>query len=380
MVEHDRNREYNDVMKSSEGGINMRKSYLDNIRWLTVVIVVFYHVIYMYNARGVQGGLGKITNMEVQYQDIFQYAVFPWLMPILFIVSGICSRLYLDKHTDKEFIRSRTIKLLVPSTLGGLVFFFIQGYINMSLSSTGAEQLEGVPVIVRYIIMVFVGTGVMWYIRLLWLFSILLLWIRKVEKDRLWNKAKQSNLVVLVLLYIPLWLSAQILNMPVIVVYRFGFYFVLFLIGYFVFSHDDVIDILKQKALILSLISLVLCVAFCVMYFGKNYSDLPVNRSFLFVAYAWAGCLTILGVMARYYDYQNEFTIFMNRHNFALYLFHYLGVSGVALFHARTKILAPLLVYLLSLIAGFAISYILEAVISRIPYYRFAVLGIRKEK
>ena len=28
----------------------MRKAYLDNIRWVTVVLVVIYHVIYMYNA------------------------------------------------------------------------------------------------------------------------------------------------------------------------------------------------------------------------------------------------------------------------------------------------------------------------------------------
>ena len=33
----------------------MRKHYLDNIRWLTVVLVVFYHVLYMYNAEGLPG-------------------------------------------------------------------------------------------------------------------------------------------------------------------------------------------------------------------------------------------------------------------------------------------------------------------------------------
>ena len=27
----------------------MRKLYIDNIRWITVVLVVLYHVIYMFN-------------------------------------------------------------------------------------------------------------------------------------------------------------------------------------------------------------------------------------------------------------------------------------------------------------------------------------------
>ena len=67
----------------------MRKYYLDNIRWITVVIVVLYHVFYMYNAEGVLGGIGQITNLSVQPYDIFQYLVYPWFMPVLFIVAGI---------------------------------------------------------------------------------------------------------------------------------------------------------------------------------------------------------------------------------------------------------------------------------------------------
>ena len=94
----------------------MRKYYLDNIKWITVVIVVLYHVIYMYNAEGIQGVCGKITDLEVQYFDVFQYIVYPWFMMLLFMVSGVTSRLYLDNHTHREFISSRTTKLLVPST------------------------------------------------------------------------------------------------------------------------------------------------------------------------------------------------------------------------------------------------------------------------
>ena len=63
---------YNYVNSSCKGGISMRKHYLDNIRWVTVVLVVIYHVLYMYNGEGVQGGLGKITEMNVQYCLLYQ--------------------------------------------------------------------------------------------------------------------------------------------------------------------------------------------------------------------------------------------------------------------------------------------------------------------
>ena len=54
----------------------MRKSYLDNLRWVTVVLVVIYHVLYMYNGEGIAGTLGNITNLDVQYYDAYMYLVY----------------------------------------------------------------------------------------------------------------------------------------------------------------------------------------------------------------------------------------------------------------------------------------------------------------
>ena len=79
----------------------MRKHYLDNIRWVTVVVVALYHVLYMYNAEGISGGVGKITSLNIQHYDAFMYLVYPWIMPVLYIVAGISSRIVLDKHTAK---------------------------------------------------------------------------------------------------------------------------------------------------------------------------------------------------------------------------------------------------------------------------------------
>ena len=119
----------------------MRKVYLDNIRWITVVLVVLYHVIYMYNGVVVQGVIGPFS--EVQYQDVFQYIVYPWFMLLLFLVSGMSARFYLGRHSHKEFIKNRTRKCLVPSTLGLLVFGWILGYYNMQFSGA-FEQMEQV--------------------------------------------------------------------------------------------------------------------------------------------------------------------------------------------------------------------------------------------
>ncbi len=358
--------------------IFMRKSYLDNIRWITVILVVLYHVFYMYNAEGVLGGLGQITDLRVQYFDLYQYIVYPWFMPILFIVSGICSRFDLERHDDKSFLSRRTTKLLVPSTIGLIAFQFIQGYINMSIGGA-FESFENVPTIVIVLIMVISGIGVLWYIQMLWFFSLALVWIRKIEKDRLWSIGSKVNMATLLIMTPLVWMSAQFMNTPVIVVYRFGFYGLAFLLGYFVFSHEEVIDCLRKWFIPLLATACVLGAVFCSVYFGKNFADTPINRSPLFTSFSWFACLAILGGMARYGDFENKYTRWLQKRSFGLYVFHYLGISSVAHFIGKNGLLPAPMIYLLSLFAGFAAGYGLNAVISRIPFFRWAVLGIKQK-
>ena len=354
----------------------MRKSWLDNIRWSVVAVVVLYHVFYMYNAEGIPGVCGKITELDVQYFDLFQYFVYPWIMAVLFLVSGISSRLILEKRTDREYLISRTRKLLVPSTIGLFAFQFVQGLVNVSLSGV-FEKAPGMPLPAKAAVCVLSGSGVLWTIQMLWLFSLALVLIRKIEKDRLWRACESIGLPALLALVLPAFGAAQVLNTPIIVVYRFGLYFFYFLLGYFVLSHDAVVQVLKWWFPLFLIISLALGAAFCARYFGQNYADVPVNRSVLFVCYGYFASLAVVGGTAKYGDRENAFTRWMSERSFGLYVFHYLGISAVGLFIGRPRLLPAPAVYLLSLLAGFAGAYALNAVISRIPGYRWAVLGIK---
>ena len=113
-----------------------RKLYLDNIRWMTVVLVVIYHVVYMFNGVQPFGVIGPFR--EHQLQDCFQYLVYPWFMALLFVVSGMSARYYLQSHTTKQFLKDKTRKLLVPSTIGLFVFQWLLG---MQLLLTGLPLL-----------------------------------------------------------------------------------------------------------------------------------------------------------------------------------------------------------------------------------------------
>jgi len=334
----------------------------------------------MYNTEGIQGVVGRITNLDVQYYDAFQYFVYPWIMCILFIVSGISSRLYLEKHSGKEFFKSKTRRALVPCTIGLVVFQFIQGYLN-TRNSAAEEMMKTVPWPIAYIIMILSGIGVLWYLQVLWIFSMLLLLVRKIDKkDKIWNFGGKTGIIAIILMLIPVWLFAQVLNTPIICVYRFGLYGILFFLGYFVFSHDKVIDVLKKYFFLFLPVALILGVAFSIFYFGDNYADKPVNRTILFVSYSWFACMAILGGMAKFGDFENKFTKWMSNHSFGLYMFHYLGISAVGVYLAKPGLVPPVVSYILSAVAAFAGAYLLYEIISRIPVYRWMVLGIKKNK
>ena len=153
----------------------MRKAYIDNLRWQAVILVLVYHVFYIFNGVGVLGGMGGFT--KVQYQDSILYFVYPWFMVLLFLISGMSSRYALTHRTHKQFIKDRTVKLLVPSTLGLLAFQWMVGYLNIKIGG----GWDMIPPVIRYPVMVFAGTGPLWFIQMLWLFSLLLVLIRKLD-------------------------------------------------------------------------------------------------------------------------------------------------------------------------------------------------------
>ena len=355
----------------------MRKYYLDHIRWMTVLLVVLYHVVYMFN--------GILTDMvvgpfdSVQYQDAVLYLLYPWFMILLFIVSGISSRFALEQKGNREFLAARTRKLLVPSTVGLFVFQWMTGYVNLMVAGTFPKISAGLSGPLLYVIMVVSGTGPLWFIQMLWLFSVILLWIRRFEKGKLDQYTERSGIVSLLFLAVPLWLAAQILNAPVIVVYRFGIYGMAFFLGYFVFAHERVMERLSRFWLPLTISALLMGITYTGYYFGRNYAIKPVVNSPFSIAYGWVAILAIFAVMKKFGDHPSQFSIWMQAHSFGIYAFHYLPLSAAALWICKTNALSALPSYLITALAALLGSLILYELLSRIPVVRWCVLGIRKK-
>lgn len=352
----------------------MRKHYLDNIRWITVILVLIYHVFYMFNAAGVLGGIGSFSSP--QYQDAFLYFVYPWFMVLLFVVSGMSAKLALDKKTNKEFIRARTLKLLVPSTLGLFAFQWIVGYLNIYAGG----GLEALPAFLRYPVAVLTGIGPLWFIQLLWLFSLLLVLIRKIDKNnKLYDLCGKLGTVCVVGLLLPIWGASQILNAPVITTYRFGIYFLAFLLGYFVFSHDEVMEKVERIRVPLLIAAIVFGVAYKWYFFGKNYTDDACLKHIFTSVYLWTAVLAVLGCGKAWLNKTSPFASYMSRSSFGIYIVHYAAILAPCYWLKNYTSLPPALIYVIAIIAVCALSPALYELIRRIPVYRYFVLGIKKQ-
>ncbi len=352
-----------------------RKHYLDNIRWVTVLVVLVYHVFYLYNSVGVLGSIGAFA--EVQYQDAFLYVVYPWFMVLLYVVAGISARYALELKSHKQFIKERTLKLLVPSTLGVVVFQWIVGYLNIKIGG----GLEMIPGFVLYPICVLSGSGPLWFAHFLWLFSLLLVGIRRLDKkDKFFDFCGKSNTLVILGLGVLLWGGAQILNVPVITVYRFGIYFVAFLIGYFVLAHDKVQNKIEKIHLPLLAVAVVGAVGYVWYYFGTNYTEDICLKSFFTNTYAWIVVLAMIGCFRAWYNKTGKFATYMTRISFGIYVLHYVVVLYGCYWLKSATQLPVVVIYIIAIILTLVLSPLLYEVLRRIPILRYCVLGIKGKK
>lgn len=367
----------------------MRKHWMDNLRWVTVLLVLFYHVIYFYNNKGVFGGIGGFGPYpEVpQYQDIVMYILYPWFMPLLFILAGISARYALEKKSAGEWFKARTRKLLVPGTIGLFVFHWMTGYFNTAIAR-GTGIFDGLPDVVKYGIMAVSGTGPLWFIQLLWLLSIVLLLVRKLDsKDKFWNACGKLSIVWIIMLGVLFWAGEQtLIKNPrpesadgLLNLYKPVFYLICFLLGYFVFSHEEVQQKIKQAWIPLLGCAVVAGTVLIVTTFGQDNTSAIYMSSPLNCLYGWLACLALMGWFQAKFDYTGKFAGYMTRTSYGLYIDHYLVVAALGYMLKMYTQLPSVAIYIILTIAVFTLSPALYEVLHRIPFIRWSVFGETKK-
>lgn len=363
-----------------------RHYFIDNLRWVTVLLVLFYHVFYNFNAVGVFGAIGGFT--DHQWQDVVMYPIYPWFMLLMFILAGASSRYALQNRTSQEFRRERTRKLLIPSTLGLFVFGWVLGLLNSKAAA--AILPEGTPLLVKYLIAVVSGTGPLWFIQDLFVFSLLLLWVRRiidVERVHAWLLKVSDrciSLLLVVALFV-LWGVAQTqFDHPVnaqglINLYRPLFYFVAFVMGYYIFSSERIHTYLAAQARWLAVAAVGCAILFTICNYGKDYTHPSLVQSLGYNIFAWVATLAMIGGFKRWADHTSPFANYMTRSSFGVYIVHMTVCTAVCLW-LKASGMDVWLIYPIALIATYVGAFVLWEVLHRIPFVRYCVFGIKRKE
>lgn len=358
--------------------MNQRKHYIDNIRWTTVVLVIIYHIIYMYNS------LGIITNLAepgIPQMDFLSALVYPWFMVLLFVVAGMSARYSLEKRGGKAFAKDRALKLLVPS----FAIIFIYGWINGWITDLEVDMFAQAPVkvpgIIKYAIYCISGIGPLWFAQELFLASMLLLLVRKIDKkEKLYQLGGKANIFILSALSIAVWVSSFLFNTPLIEVYRNGIYVFTFFLGYYVFSHEEVTDRLVKWKWFLLAGALLAGVGYGFLFYGENYTTRYCLQHIITNVYCWLAVLAIIACFKAWFNRTNVFAAYMTKANYAFYVLHYTVMLVYAYLWVRNTDLPLIWHYIVPLTATFITLPLLYEVIKRIPVLRFLILGMTKAK
>ncbi len=107
--------------------LKIRKHYIDNLRWIILLILIPYHTAQAWNTWGEPNYIFIEGNRLISSIIVF---FSPYFMPLLFLLAGISTKYALQKRTSKEYLAERVKRLLVPFMFGTIAFMPLMSYIG----------------------------------------------------------------------------------------------------------------------------------------------------------------------------------------------------------------------------------------------------------
>ncbi len=350
----------------------MRKLFIDNLRWIAILFLFPYHTARIFDS--IQSFYVK--GAASQLATDFVLSCTPWFMPVLFVLAGMSTRYALQKRNNREYIKERFSKLLIPLISGLLLLIPMQTYFaeifHNHYSGTYLEQY----VLFFTKVTDFSGylggftPGQLWFVFYLFVISLAALpFINFVKKRGIsWRNA---NFRVMPLFLITLTFS-YVLD---ITGKSMGEYFSLFLLGYFILSEETVQAFLDRQRVLLSILGGILII-FTVVFQTSLEPGILARGTMILTS--WISILAILGIGRHYLNFQNKWTKYLSSSSFAYYLFHQSLIVCIGFYVLQCKI-PPYVQYTIILFGSFLGCIFAYEVCRRFKVLRF-LFAIKSKK
>jgi len=299
----------------------MRKYYLDTLRLMAIVLVIFAHIFMIYS----------ILPYYVHFEDnglltLIVFIMMVWLMPLLFTIAGITTYYSFKKRTVKEYLKERVLRLLIP-------FISAMIFLNPILSYFGMKFHENLPLnYLNYYFISFtkitdltgydggITLGPAWFILYLFIVSCIAIIIIKLLKNRLDLSKVEFSFPILILLgFIP------VILFPVLNTFNetksIGMFLSLFLLGYYVLSKDNVMEKLEKNKIPLGILTLILSIIYILGVIFPSDIFIAIGPYYQ-VFYGWIWILFLLIIGKIFLNKTNNVIQYLSESSFTIYIFH----------------------------------------------------------
>lgn len=355
-----------------------RKYYLDNLRWIAILLLFPFHAAQIWNGGEYSGFYVWSHTNDIMYT--FSTIVYPWFMTLLFAIAGMSSRYALQKRTDKQFMQERTNKLLIPFIFGVLVLVPVMTYMAEVFFNGYTDTY-----LKQYILFFTKETDLtgyrggftpahLWFLIYLFVISLVALLIINLQKKHLPEfSINRLSYIGLILLFIPEWLFLYVLNIGG---KSIGQYLILYLFGYYILSQENVLQKIKQYRFVSVAIWIISGCIYTYLYcFANLRSELGTC---LFVFFGWMGILSLLGIGQTSLNFHNRLSVYFTRASFPIYIIHQTVLVVVGFFVLKITV-GVAKQFLLIVLIPFLATILLYEIVKRIPCLR-TLLGIIKQR
>ncbi len=303
----------------------MRKHYIDNLRWITLLILIPYHTAMAWNVWNEPNyvffeGDRLISSIVVFFS--------PYFMPLLFVLAGISTKYALQKRNFMQYLAERVNKLLIPLLFGTIVLMPVLSYIGdkFNHSYSGRFFSHYAIFFTKYTDLTGADGGFsfgqFWFLLYLLIISIVSIGVLKIVKIIHFKVKKSFPFTLVLLLGLPLPLLSECLSIggKSLVEYLY-----LFLIGYFVFTDEKTTDTAKKYCSILLCTGLAAAFLNVYLFIWTDKEYAVLNTAAKFVA-EWLMIIALIGFAKKYLTFGGKISHYMKTRSFLFYIYHYVWV------------------------------------------------------
>jgi hypothetical protein len=321
-----------------------RRVELDWLRVIVFAILIFYHIGMLYVA---DWGYHYKSQYNSEFLQNIMLLVNRWRLSILFFISGIAIRYYLQKVSVLKFAGMRTIRLLIPLAFAVIIIIPPQLYVEMiykgDLSNTSYVDFYKAfldlnhPMFEKYQsgILPHMDVNHLWYIRELWWFSLYVIILSPLLNSKIIQKMvgflgekdspiKLIFLPVLVLGALAFWVFPSESEG-----YRIAMGFSFLIFGYLLGWNEHLWELIKNHRrlyLYLAIITYILLVTYFQLVWKVreiNATGLELFAEIIFSYFnRWCWILMILGYGAKYLNKPNKCLKYLNQGVYPYYILH----------------------------------------------------------